>query len=350
VEEINAGTWEPNPSTAFIVTKPVTREIFAADFRDRIVHHLVIGRLDRLFEKLFIHDTYSCRKGKGTHFGVSRAERFVRRRDPAWVLKIDIRGYFMSIDRERLFRKLAAFIEERYRGGDRERIKELCRIIVFNDPTKDCVRRSPPKSWDGLPKDKSLFTAREGCGLPIGNFTSQIFANFYLSEFDHFIKKGCRMTDYGRYVDDCILVHRSPAVLKKLIPKITVYLKEELGLTLHPRKTYLQPCGNGVRFLGCFVKPSHTVVNRRTMVNFGHSVGRYNGIALDHKPDRDERSAFISSVNSYLGIVGHYKSYRQRKRVLLDGISSLWHKHVVPSDGDFLKITKRKSFPKGAKR
>ena len=222
-QEINTGTWEPSPSTVFIVDKPVIREIFAAAFRDRIIHHLVIGRLNPLFEKLFIYDSYSCRVDKGTHFGISRAARFIRLLGSQWTLKLDLRGYFMSISRSILFRKLEIFIDEKYNAIDKERIKNLCRIIIFNDPTKNCIFHSPLSSWKNLPKDKSLFTAKKGCGLPIGNLTSQIFANFYLNSFDHFIKKKCDIDNYGRYVDDCIFIHQSHTFLKKLIPPIKAY-------------------------------------------------------------------------------------------------------------------------------
>jgi retron-type reverse transcriptase len=337
-EEINSGAWQPRPSTVFIVNKPVTREIFAAAFRDRIVHHLVIGRLNPLFEKYFIHDSYSCRTGKGTHFGIARAERFIRRATRsntrrAWVLKIDIRGYFMAIDRNILYRKLAAFIDERYHSPDKNLVKELCRIIIFNDPAKDCIRHSPAAAWKDLPPDKSLFSSREGCGLPIGNLTSQIFANFYLTEFDHFIKHGCGIRWYGRYVDDCVIVHRSRAFLKRLVPVLREYLAANLGLTLHPKKIYLQPCGRGVRFLGCFIKPSHTVVHHRTIKNFIRALRLHNAVAADHKPDRGECGALISSVNSYLGIMKHYRTYRKRRDILLRRVSPLWYKHIGPGPG-----------------
>jgi retron-type reverse transcriptase len=281
-QEINSGTWEPRPSTVFIVNKPVTREIFAASFRDRIIHHLVIGRLNPLFEKYFIYDSYSCRVGKGTHFGIARAERFMRSMTrnagrPAWVLKLDIRGYFMSINRSILYRKLSAFIDERYTAPDKNLIKDLCRIIIFNDPTQDCIRHSPRESWDDLPRDKSLFFSQEDCGLPIGNLTSQIFANFYLTGFDHFIKNGCGIRHYGRYVDDCVIVHHSRSFLKNLVQRIREYFAENLGLRLHPKKIYLQPCRHGVKFLGCFIKPSHTVVHYRTIsiLAWGRGAGRW---------------------------------------------------------------------------
>lgn len=338
-EEINSGTWEPRPSTVFIVEKPVTREVFAAAFRDRIVHHLVIGRLNSVFEKHFIYDSYSCRKGKGTHFGVARAEKFMRRTNLGWVLKVDLRGYFMSINRNILYKKLETLINKNYHALDKERIKKLCRIIIFNDPVKDCIFHSPSFLWKHLSKDKSLFTAKKDCGLPIGNLTSQIFANFYLNDFDHFIKKECGISNYGRYVDDCVFFHQSKTCLKRLIPKINSYLKDNLGLSLHPRKIYLQPCQNGVKFLGCFIKPSHTVINHRTFQNFKQSLNCYNNLAVNHKPDKEEKAAFISSVNSYLGILRHYKTYKKRRKIMNNNISQYWFKHIAPAGTAYHKIT-----------
>ena len=340
-EDINTGIWEPRPSTVFIVNKPVVREIFAASFRDRIVHHLVIGKLNSLFEKQFIFDSYSCRKGKGTHFGVSRVDRFIRRSKQAWVLKIDIRGYFMSINRKILYKKLELFINDKYNAPDKNRIKKLCHIIVFNDPVKNCTYHSPSILWKKLPKDKSLFTARKNCGLPIGNLTSQVFANFYLNDFDHFIKKECGVLNYGRYVDDCIFVHNSYGFLKKLILVIKKYFYDNIGLFIHAKKIYLQPCYNGVKFLGCYIKPSHIVINHRTLKNFKSSLYMQNKHIIDHKPGKEEREAFISSVNSYLGILKHYKTYRKRRHIILNRISSFWYKHIVFSSCEFTKIIKR---------
>jgi retron-type reverse transcriptase len=344
-QDIHNGTWSPGPSTVFIVDKPVKREIFAAAFRDRIIHHLVINRLNPLFEKAFIHDSYSCRVGKGTHFGIARVHRFSRRCSQngmirAWVLKIDIRGYFMHINRNILFAKLSQFIDKQYHEPDKEQIRELCRIIIFNDPTEHCIRHSPPESWRGLPAGKSLFSAEKDCGLPIGNLTSQIFANFYLTEFDHFIKSQCGVRFYGRYVDDCVIIHQSKGFLLSLLPKLRHYLMLERGLALHPKKIYLQPCVHGVKFLGCFIKPSHIVVHHRTITNFVHSLGVYNALARDHKPDKEELAAFISSVNSYLGIMKHYKTYKKRQAILHNHIAPSWYKLVVLSAG-YCKIQKR---------
>ena len=223
----------------------------------------------------------------------------------------------------------------------RRESRNYASIIIFNDPVKNCIYHSPFVLWELLPKDKSLFTAKKDCGLPIGNLTSQVFANFYLTGFDHFIKKECGIRNYGRYVDDCLLVHHSRVFLKRLIPRIHKYLRNDLKLTLHPRKIYLQPCCNGVKFLGCFIKPSHIVINRRTLKNFKKALFTHNRLVIDHKPDKEERAAFISSVNSYLGILRHYKTYRQRRHIIMNHISPFWYKHITFYSNKFEKIISR---------
>ena len=146
----------------------------------------------------------------------------------------------MSIDRGILYRRLEAFVREKYKASDRDLVLGLCRKIVFCDPAGSCIVKGRRGDWDGLPADKSLFHSRPGCGLPIGNLTSQVFANFYLSPFDHFMKHRLGLRHYGRYVDDIVVVHPDRAFLAALVPVAADYLQRELGLTLHPRKVCLQ--------------------------------------------------------------------------------------------------------------
>jgi retron-type reverse transcriptase len=343
--DICDGTYKPEPSTVFIVTKPVMREIFAASFRDRVVHHLVIGRLSSIFERKFIYDSYSCRVGKGTHFGIQRAYRFMRRCPEGWILKLDIRGYFMSINKNILWKKLSNLIDDEYTFTDIDIIKRLCHDIIFNDPTVDCIWRSPIELGDELPTDKSLFSAKAGCGIPIGNLTSQIFANFYLNDFDHFIQNECQIKFYGRYVDDFILVHKSVDYLKGMIPRIHDYLLEKLGLQLHEKKVYLQPCFRGVKFLGCYIKPSHIVVDHRTTTNFKSKLYQYSMNASDSiKPTQQEVEKYVASVNSYLGIMKHYKTYRKRRDILCNHIYEHWGRHILMNIKTFAKIIKKKKW------
>lgn len=239
--EVNDGSYRPGRSIAFIVEQPVQREIFAADFRDRVVHHLVINKLNPLFEKEFIHDSYACRKGKGTLFGIRRVDRFIRRCSENYtrdcnILKLDIEGFFMRIDRSRLFGRLERFVLEKYHGTDTQLLIGLLRRIIFYEPTSGCHIKGGRDKWDGLPDSKSLFHSPPGCGLPIGNLTSQIFANFYMTPFDHYMKHRLGIRYYGRYVDDFIVVHPDRECLKSLIPAIRDYLFSRLGLKLHPPK------------------------------------------------------------------------------------------------------------------
>lgn len=334
-QEINNGTYHPGPSLAFMVNKPVLREIFAADFRDRVVHHLIINKMEPLFEKQFIHDSYACRKGRGTHFGIARVDQFIRRCSAnfsreAWALKLDIRGFFMSIDREHLYSGLSHFLSSRYHLQDLNLLLDLCKKTIYADPAADCTIRGTLSDWNNLPRDKSLFFAAPGCGLPIGNLTSQHFANFYLDELDHFIKHDLGIAYYGRYVDDMVFVHQDRKVLCNLIYEVRKFLEQRLGLCLHPGKIYLQPVRHGVPFLGAIIKPGRIYVARRTISSCYRKIDYFNCLVEDHKPSTAEKDAFQSSINSYLGILGHYRTARLRKAIW-EKVSPRWKVWFSPA-------------------
>jgi hypothetical protein len=265
------GTYRIARSVCFISFYPVKREIFAGDFRDRIVHHLIFNYLSPIFERIFISDVYSCRVGKGTSYGIRRLDHHIRScsdnyQRSCYVLKLDISGYFMSIDRRILYRKISESLAP-YRNSvpfDFELVDELVRQVVFNDPVKNCCIKGGRSDWAGLPKSKSLFFADSHLGLPIGNLTSQLFGNLYLDRLDHFITDtlGCR--HYGRYVDDFFIVHTDREFLKSLIPRIRDFLASDAELQLHPKKIYLQQVCHGIPFLGAYLKPYRTYVGNRT--------------------------------------------------------------------------------------
>jgi len=337
-EEINSGTYQIGRSIAFIVNKPVTREIFAADFRDRIVHHLVISKLNQLFEKQFIYDSYSCRVGKGTHFGIQRIDKFIRQcsknyTKDCYILKLDLQGFFMSINKNILFAKLEQFITEKYPQTDKELILKLCKQIIFNDPTKNCIVKGKRNNWNELPNTKSLFHSKPNCGLPIGNLTSQVFANFYMDTFDHYIKHDLGIRYYGRYVDDFVIVHNDKEYLKNLIPKLSEFLQSELQATIHPKKIYLQHYSKGVKFIGAVILPNRIYIANRTKGNFFNAIEKQNQIARNHKPTKEQQEAFQSSMNSYLGIMSHYKSYKLRKKMIFKNLSGWWWNYVYLSGG-----------------
>ena len=337
-EEINNGTYQIGRSIAFIVDRPVKREIFAADFRDRVVHHLIFNKLNPLFEKQFIYDSYSCRVGKGTHFGIQRIDKFIRQcsanyTKDCYILKLDLQGFFMSINKSILFTKLEQFIKEKYHAPDKDLITKLCKQIIFNDPTKNCIIKGKRENWNELPDKKSLFHSKPNCGLPIGNLTSQVFANFYMDSFDHFVKHDLKIRYYGRYVDDFVIVHKDKEYLKKVISKLSEYLQTELNVTIHPKKIYLQYYSKGVKFLGTVILPNRIYIANRTKGNFYNAIKKQNQIARAHKPTKEVQQAFQSSMNSYLGIMKHYKSYKLRKEMIFKNLSGWWWNHVYLSGG-----------------
>ena len=260
-EELSSGRYRPGSSVAFLVEKPKKLEIFAADFRDRVVHHVLVGHLEPYWEKRFIHDSYACRKGKGTHAGVDRVQTFARRATAngthlAWYLQLDVRGFFISLNRKILFDRLSA----------RERdpaVLWLIGLLVFHEPALDCCLRDSRRSdFDQLPAHKTLFKAAPHCGLPIGNLTSQFFANVYLDALDQYVKHVLKVRYYLRYCDDMVLLSRERSALEDWEKQIAVFLGDRLKLLLNNRRK-LGPISNGIDFLGYIVRPDYLLVRRR---------------------------------------------------------------------------------------
>ncbi|MDD3793413.1 MAG: reverse transcriptase domain-containing protein [Candidatus Gracilibacteria bacterium] len=349
-DELISGTYKVGKSIYFIQTHPVKREIFAGNFRDRIVHHLIYDYILPIFEKDFIYDSYSCRKGKGTSFGVERIERFIRScsenyTENCYILKLDISGYFMSIDKDILFEKIENILSNKkdLLKIDYNFILYLIKEIIYNDPTKNSIFKGKRSDYIGLPKNKSLFFAKQNSGLPIGNLTSQLFSNIYLSDFDKYIKEELKIKYYGRYVDDFVIIHKDKNYLKEVIKKINKYLKYNLLLNLHPKKIYLQDYTKGVLFLGVFIKPYRTYIRKRSIGYFYKKIEvlnkrlENNDLKIDSKLKQD----FLSIINSYLGFLKHHKSYKKRKHLLLNQVSaSFWNYFFISNNYTLVKKKK----------
>ncbi|MDR0907822.1 MAG: RNA-directed DNA polymerase [Rikenellaceae bacterium] len=319
-------TYKVGRSVAFIIEEPVKREVFAAGFADRVVHHLYFNYVNEIFERTFIEDSYSCRKGKGTSRGIDRLDHHIRScsanyTKDAYVLKLDLSGYFMSINRQILYDKVVGtlnkYAERKNREGvrfcdalDYDLLMYLTREIVFHDPIENCFIRGDMSEWEGLPPDKSLFHSTEGCGLPIGNLTSQLFSNVYLNDFDQYVKRTLKMKHYGRYVDDFYMVSPSVKLLNEKKEQIKTYMEKEMGLKLHPRKIYLQHVRRGVSFLGAIIKPHRRYTMRRTVANFK------NALAKGCEYYKEHPQKLMQTMNSYLGFILHAKSFKLRKRVV----------------------------------
>lgn len=222
--ELRAGTYRPRPYEQFAIRDPKPRRISCADIRDRVVHHAVCGVIAPLIERRLIADNYACREGKGSHRALQRARHFARRH--GWFLKTDIRRYYDSIDHGVLLGKLDALLRE-------PALRRLLTAIVAHP-----IPGQAP-----------------GKGLPIGNLTSQWFANLYLDEIDHWIKEDRRLPGYVRYMDDLACWADDKERLFALAADLRARLAERLGLELKEERTLIAPVGGGMPFLGWRVYP-----------------------------------------------------------------------------------------------
>ncbi len=333
-DEILERRYKPKPNICFVVERPVKREVFAADFRDRIIHHFIYNYISPIFERRFINDSYSCRKGKGIHYGVKRADGFIRKcslnytRD-CYILKLDIRGYFMSMNKDILYRKIREDLVRKAAECDFDLplVMYLLEQTIFNDPTVACRRRGKKTDWVNIPKSKSLFNISRDCGLPIGNLTSQLFGNVYMNAFDNYVKYELNVKYYGRYVDDMIFVHEDKEYLKTVLAKAKKFLWEDARLEIHPNKIYLQHYTKGVGFIGAFIKPRRIYISDRTKGSFYEMVCIQNKI-VEKEPTHEQIKAFVAKMNSYLGLTRHYATYNLRRKMVFEVLSPAWWKYV----------------------
>jgi retron-type reverse transcriptase len=238
-ERLATGDYAFGPYRAFRVLDPKPRQVLSAPFDDRIVHHALCRVLEPIFEPTFIFDSYACRPGKGTHAAVLRLQSFLREVRSGWVLKADIRKFFQSVDRGVLLALLARKLKD-------QRVLDLADQVITSAP------------------EDPAFGA--GKGLPIGNLTSQLFANVYLNPLDHFVKEHARERRYVRYVDDFMIVGPRKEDLQRLKDEIDEFLGERLGLALHAHKSQVAPVRSGVGFLGYRVWPDRLRVRTSTLV------------------------------------------------------------------------------------
>lgn len=347
--EILEREYRIQPTTCFLVREPVLREIVAANFRDRIVHHYIYNYLYEHLERYLIFDCYSCRIGKGTLFGVKRLSHHIRavsdnyQRD-CYVLQMDIQGYFMSIRRDILLAKTYWLLDKVAKTKSKvwgvwgnsphhEWVRYLLECVIMSNPLEKAEVCGSRDLWLKLPKNKSLYHAAPLCGLPIGNLTSQLFSNLYLNDFDHWVKNvldGCQY--YGRYVDDFYIVSEDKKRLKEVIPVIYNKLYNDLGLMVHPWKTKIVDASKGVTFLGKHLKPFRTYISKAT---YGRMCRRLENaekdlgyVSFDVRTDVADQ--VLARTNSYLGMLRHTTSYKIRSTLFRD---SVIERIAVPVEG-----------------
>ena len=322
-EELCSGRYRPGRSICFVITRPKVREVWAADFRDRIVHHLLYNRIAPRFIARFDAGSSACIPGRGTLYAAKRVERDVRSVSrnwprPAWYLKMDLANFFVAIDKRVLLAQLARQVLDPWWMW-------LTTTVLMHDPRTDVDVRGSAALLARVPPHKSLFNAPADTGLPIGNLSSQFFANVHLNDLDQFVKHQVRGRYYTRYVDDFVLLHTSPQWLGAARERIEAWLPEHLHAHVNPRKTILQPVARGVDMVGQIIKPWRRIARRRTL----HQ-------ALQRLADMPADQVHAAG-NSYLGLVRQathsHHDQALLARLLLD------RGHAVA--GDLSKIYRR---------
>jgi retron-type reverse transcriptase len=292
LRELRAFTYQPGEYSAFFIYEPKKRMISAAPFRDRIVHHMLINVIGPLFERRFIFDSYANRVGKGAHAAIRRLQQFMRQAN--YVLKIDLRQYFPSIDHEILKREIRRVI------ADAETLWLIDKIIDGSNPQVEA-------NWY-FPGD-DLFTPFERRrGLPIGNLTSQFFANVYLNPFDHFVKEQLRCRFYLRYVDDAALLNDSPVYLQSLLPRLQAGL-DNFRLKLYLEKCQIRPQRSGQRFLGQMVFPKHSLLTPQNVRRFARRMRQFQKKRVSRSISLPE---IRQSLMSWLGHAMQANTWRLR--------------------------------------
>lgn len=271
-EDLKSGVYKHGGYFSFFVHDPKRRHIHKASVRDRLLHHAVHRIIEPTWNKVFIFDSWSSRKDKGTHGAVKRVQNLGLRLSRnhtklLWVLKLDVRKFFDSVDHEILLHILE-------KGTPDTRLVALFREIIESF--------SP--------------------GLPLGNLTSQLFSNVYLNKLDQFVKHELKIIGYVRYADDFVLIHHDREFLIDCLGKIKVFLREQLHLDVHPKKIVLKTYSSGIDYLGYVCFPHHRVLRTKTKRRMFRRVNEinfssYNGI-LQHCRSRKLQSKLAEQVNS----------------------------------------------------
>ena len=285
--ELLTQTYKPRPLKTFILRDPKTRKISKSAFRDRVVHHAICNIIEPVFDERFIHDSYANRIGKGPLNAIKRFDKLKRKVSKnntirCFVLKADVKHYFHTVNHEILMKLLKRKIKD-------ERLLWLIKIILTNYKTET-----------------------KGKGMPLGNLTSQFFANVYLDKLDQFVKHKLRAKYYIRYVDDFVILHQSRKVLEIYKEKINQFLQEKLDIELHPDKSQVLKLEKGICFLGFRVFYHHKLIRKKNMKKFEKRLEEMKKLYQKEKIDREK---VIEKFEGWLAYASQGNTYKYRKRI-----------------------------------
>jgi retron-type reverse transcriptase len=294
--ELISKTYEPHSLKRFIIRDPKTRTIHSSFFRDRVIHHAIVNILEPIFEKIFIYDSYASRKNKGTHLAVKRFEEFMRKvsgngklvkdatnnnQIQGYCLKADIKSYFDNVDHDILIKIIG------------EKVSDLDAIWLIRQVLNNF-------------KSKKI-----GKGMPLGNFTSQFFANVYLNKLDYFVKHELKAKYYIRYVDDIVILHRSKKRLEYFKKEIDKFIVHNLKIWLHPDKSKIIALRNGVTFLGYRIFFHYKLLIKRNL-----KLAKRKVLMFKNKEITEQK--FLEFLQGWEGYAKWASSYNLKKRLLGD--------------------------------
>jgi retron-type reverse transcriptase len=297
-QELLARTYRPGPYRTFFIRDKKPRFISAAPFRDRVVHHALCNIIEPIFDRGFLFDSYACRKGKGTHAAVDRASTYARRF--RYVLKCDVEKYFPSIDHAILLDLIAERI------WDEGALWLIRTILAGSNPQPEAVVY--------FPGDDLFAPFERRRGIPIGNQTSQFFANVYLDTLDHYVKEELHAPGYVRYVDDWLVFDQDKRRLHEIHSAIEAFLVR-LRLRLHPRKCFVAPVQSGCTFLGYRIFPTHRRLDADHVRRFKRRIRRYDQAVADGRMSDAQRR---DCIRSWVAHARHADTAQLRSRILGD--------------------------------
>jgi retron-type reverse transcriptase len=289
--ELQEKTYRHGPYRGFWIHDPKLRRINKTTVRDRVLHHAIFNILNPIFENTLISTAFSCRVGKGTHKGVQEVTKMLRRESRnytrrCYALKCDVRKFFDSVDHTVLLDLLG------------RKIKDANTMWLLNEVVSSFA------------STRNLFQVR---GVPIGNLTSQLFANIYMNELDQFVKHELKVKYYARYTDDFVIVSSDRAYLAQLIEPINRFLGEHLMLELHPKKVGIRTDRQGIDFLGYVTLPHYVSVRTKTKRRIFRKLKER---VSDFRSDIITKETLLGSLRSYLGVFSHADAHETEEELM----------------------------------
>lgn len=308
-DEVNQRTYRISPLTEFPIMKPKPRQGFSSRFKDRVVQTWLVTKLMPIMESLLIDDNYNCRKHKGALYAqqsIQAQGEYIQSqmKKQLWILKIDIKGFFMSLNMKRVKSLIVGVLRSHYDSYDKEDAIWVAELLCDFRPEKNCVRIGKQSVWDKVPAYKMLQNCTEGFGGEIGSVTMQCFALFYLALFDRVCKRMAK--GYGRFVDDIVILdtHRQLIKIRAFVRRWA----EFMGVEFNPGKEYFQPWCRGLEFVGGYIKKNRLYAGNRIIGNCETYIARMS--------TNDSSEVFAAHINSYFGLMRNHDSFSQRRRLM----------------------------------